>query len=75
MQQRIIRPVNAENLVRKNAAVLVPDKDAVKNLVTEIVELAKNKPEQEILKENIGRLAITDADEKIATEILKTLNA
>ncbi len=66
--------VNAENLVRKNAAILIPDKDAGENLVSEIVELAKNKPEQEILKENIGKLAITDADEKIATEILKTLN-
>jgi UDP-N-acetylglucosamine--N-acetylmuramyl-(pentapeptide) pyrophosphoryl-undecaprenol N-acetylglucosamine transferase len=67
--------INAENLVRKNAAVLVPDKDAGKNLVTEIIELAKNKQKQETLKENIGKLAITDADEKIATEILKTFNA
>lgn len=67
--------VNAENLVKKNAAILVPDKNAAKDLVDEIVKLANNNTEQEKLKENIGKLAITDADEKIAIEILKTLNA
>ena len=65
---------NAENLVKKNAAILIADGDARDNLVSEILRLAKNKQEQEILKENIGKLAITDADEKIATEILKVLN-
>ena len=65
---------NAENLVKKNAALLIADRDAPDNLVLEILRLAKNKQEQEKLKENIGKLAITDADEKIATEILKVLN-
>jgi len=67
--------VNAQNLVKKNAAIMIADKDARDNLVPEILRLARNKPEQEKLKENIGKLAITDADEKIANEILKTLNA
>jgi UDP-N-acetylglucosamine--N-acetylmuramyl-(pentapeptide) pyrophosphoryl-undecaprenol N-acetylglucosamine transferase len=66
--------VNAENLVKKNAAIMIPDKDARDKMVQEILALAKNKPEQEILKNNIGKLAVTDADEKIATEILKTFN-
>jgi UDP-N-acetylglucosamine--N-acetylmuramyl-(pentapeptide) pyrophosphoryl-undecaprenol N-acetylglucosamine transferase len=66
--------VNAENLVKKNAAIMIPDKDARNKMVPEILALAKNKPEQEILKNNIGKLAVVDADEKIATEILKTLN-
>ena len=66
--------VNAENLVKKNAAIMISDKDAREKLVPEIIRLANNKPEQEILKENIGKLAITDADEKIAKEILKILN-
>lgn len=65
---------NAENLVKKNAAIMIPDKDAGERLVPEILRLAKNKPEQEKLKENIGKLAIMDADEKIATEILNILN-
>ncbi|HCL84433.1 MAG TPA: undecaprenyldiphospho-muramoylpentapeptide beta-N-acetylglucosaminyltransferase [Chitinophagaceae bacterium] len=66
--------VNAQNLVKKKAALMIADKDAGDKLVSEILRLAKNKPEQEVLKENIGKLAITDADEKIASEILKTLN-
>ncbi|MDP9042326.1 MAG: UDP-N-acetylglucosamine--N-acetylmuramyl-(pentapeptide) pyrophosphoryl-undecaprenol N-acetylglucosamine transferase, partial [Bacteroidota bacterium] len=65
---------NAENLVKKNAAIMIPDKDAAERLVPEILRLAKNKPEQDKLKENIGKLAIMDADEKIATEILNILN-
>ena len=66
--------VNAENLVSKKAALMISDSDARGKLVLEILRLAENKPEQEILRENIGKLAITDADEKIAAEILKTLN-
>ena len=66
--------VNAKNLVSKKAALMIPDSDARGKLVPEILRLAENKPEQEILRQNIGKLAITDADEKIATEILKTLN-
>jgi len=66
--------VNAENLVKKNAAIMIPDKDAREKLVAEIIKLSKNKPEQDKLKQNIGNLAITDADDKIANEILKILN-
>jgi len=66
--------VNAENLVKKHAAIMIKDKDAGEKLVREIINLVNNKAEQEILKENIGKMAITDADEKIATEILKILN-
>jgi UDP-N-acetylglucosamine--N-acetylmuramyl-(pentapeptide) pyrophosphoryl-undecaprenol N-acetylglucosamine transferase len=66
--------VNAENLVKKNAAIMIPDKDARNKIVPEILSLAKNKTEQEILKNNIGKLAVTDADERIANEILKILN-
>jgi UDP-N-acetylglucosamine--N-acetylmuramyl-(pentapeptide) pyrophosphoryl-undecaprenol N-acetylglucosamine transferase len=66
--------VNALNLVNKQAALMIADKDASDRLVLEILRLAKNKSEQKMLAENIGKLAITDADEKIATEILKTLN-
>lgn len=65
---------NAKNLVEKNAAILVADKDAGKDLVHEIIQLVADKPKQELLKENIGKLAITDADQVIANEILKTLN-
>jgi UDP-N-acetylglucosamine--N-acetylmuramyl-(pentapeptide) pyrophosphoryl-undecaprenol N-acetylglucosamine transferase len=66
--------VNAENLVKKHAAILIPDREAKQKLVDEVIRLADNQAEQNILKENIAKLAITDADEKIAIEILKILN-
>jgi UDP-N-acetylglucosamine--N-acetylmuramyl-(pentapeptide) pyrophosphoryl-undecaprenol N-acetylglucosamine transferase len=66
---------NARNLVEKNAAILVADKDAGKDLVSEILKLANDKPRQDLLRENIGKLAVTNADETIANEILKILNA
>jgi UDP-N-acetylglucosamine--N-acetylmuramyl-(pentapeptide) pyrophosphoryl-undecaprenol N-acetylglucosamine transferase len=66
--------VNAENLVKKKAAIMITDKEAPAKLVKEILQLAANKTEQQELKNNIGKLAITDADDKIANEILRTLN-
>ncbi len=63
--------VNAQNLVNKHAGILVPDKEAMNKLVAVLIDLANDKKEQELLKENIGRLAITDADEKIAQKFLK----
>ena len=66
--------VNAMNLVKKKAAIMIADKDAKDKLVIEILRLTNNKDEQETLKENIGKLAIIDADEKIANEILISLN-
>jgi UDP-N-acetylglucosamine--N-acetylmuramyl-(pentapeptide) pyrophosphoryl-undecaprenol N-acetylglucosamine transferase len=66
--------VNAANLVKKKAAIMIADKDAPGKLVLEILRLATNKTEQQDLKNNIGKLAITDADEKIANEILTVLN-
>jgi UDP-N-acetylglucosamine--N-acetylmuramyl-(pentapeptide) pyrophosphoryl-undecaprenol N-acetylglucosamine transferase len=66
--------VNAQNLVNKKAAIMIADKDAREKLVAEVIRLVNNKSEQEILRENIGKMAITDADDKIANEILKILN-
>jgi UDP-N-acetylglucosamine--N-acetylmuramyl-(pentapeptide) pyrophosphoryl-undecaprenol N-acetylglucosamine transferase len=66
--------VNAQNLVNKNAAIMIPDREAADKLVYEILRLAKNQNERQELMNNIGKLAITDADEKIANEILNVLN-
>jgi UDP-N-acetylglucosamine--N-acetylmuramyl-(pentapeptide) pyrophosphoryl-undecaprenol N-acetylglucosamine transferase len=66
--------VNAQHLVSKHAALMVPDREAKTRLVDMLIDLANNKAEQEILKQNIGRLAITNADETIAAEILKVLH-
>ena len=62
---------NARNLVDKNAGLLVTDSEAKEKLAGVVIALAKDKARQEELKQNIGRLAVTDADERIAGEILK----
>lgn len=65
--------VNAMQLVKKNAALMVKDFEAMEKLVSVTIELAKDENKQGELKKNIGELAITNADEKIAEEILKAI--
>jgi UDP-N-acetylglucosamine--N-acetylmuramyl-(pentapeptide) pyrophosphoryl-undecaprenol N-acetylglucosamine transferase len=66
--------VNATNLVSKNAALMVKDNEALDKVVPMIIELSKDEKRQNELKQNIGMLAITDADKRIAEEILKEIN-
>ncbi len=63
--------VNAQTLVNKNAGILIKDSEAKEKLVSSIIALAKDERRQNELKENIGKLAVTNADEVIAREILK----
>ncbi|HJU45461.1 MAG TPA: undecaprenyldiphospho-muramoylpentapeptide beta-N-acetylglucosaminyltransferase [Chitinophagaceae bacterium] len=63
--------VNAQNLVNKNAGLMIKDSEAKEKLVPSIVALAKDEARQEELRANIGKLAVTNADEVIAAEILK----
>lgn len=65
---------NANALVSQNAAMMISDKEVGMKLMAAIKELADNSEKANQLKENISRLANTNADEIIATEILKTLN-
>ncbi|MBK8521766.1 MAG: undecaprenyldiphospho-muramoylpentapeptide beta-N-acetylglucosaminyltransferase [Chitinophagaceae bacterium] len=65
--------VNAQNLVNKNAGIMIKDSEALALLVPAIIALAKDEHKQEELKTNISKLAITNADEIIATEILKNI--
>jgi UDP-N-acetylglucosamine--N-acetylmuramyl-(pentapeptide) pyrophosphoryl-undecaprenol N-acetylglucosamine transferase len=65
--------VNAQQLVNKNAALMVKDSEALDKVVPAIIQLARNDIRQAELKKNIGLLAITNADKVIAKEILKAL--
>ena len=65
--------VNAKNLVSKNAALMIKDSEAGEKVIAAILALANDEEEQEALKKNISALAVTDADVKIAEEILKVL--
>jgi len=62
---------NAMALVQENAAVFIADKDAEANLVDRVLELLNNKEEQKKLSNNIGKMAMPDADEVIANEVMK----
>jgi UDP-N-acetylglucosamine--N-acetylmuramyl-(pentapeptide) pyrophosphoryl-undecaprenol N-acetylglucosamine transferase len=64
--------VNAQHLVNKNAALMISDDRAKERLVSTIIQLAKDQTLQQQLKENIAKLAITNADEVIAREVLNS---
>ncbi|MDQ6812349.1 MAG: undecaprenyldiphospho-muramoylpentapeptide beta-N-acetylglucosaminyltransferase [Bacteroidota bacterium] len=65
--------VNAQTLVNKKAALMIKDSEANEKLIGMTISLAQNKGLQKELSENIAKLAVTNADEVIAREILKTL--
>ena len=62
---------NALALVQENAAVFVADRDAEVKLVEKTLELLKDEELQKELSNNIGKLALPDADEVIAKEVMK----
>lgn len=65
--------VNAQHLVNKQAAWMVRDQEAKEKLAPTVIQLAKDEHQQQLMKANIAKLAITDADERIANEILNTI--
>jgi UDP-N-acetylglucosamine--N-acetylmuramyl-(pentapeptide) pyrophosphoryl-undecaprenol N-acetylglucosamine transferase len=65
--------VNALDLVAKNAALMVKDSEARDLVVPTIVGLLKDERKQEELKNNIGKYAVMNADQRIAREIIKSL--
>lgn len=65
--------VNAQKLVEKKAALMVKDAEANEKLADMAISLARNESLKKELSENIAKLAITNADELVAREILKHL--
>lgn len=65
--------VNAKKLVDKGAALMVKDSEAKEKMVDTLLALATDKNQQERLKGNIEKLAVLDADRRIADEILKSI--
>jgi UDP-N-acetylglucosamine--N-acetylmuramyl-(pentapeptide) pyrophosphoryl-undecaprenol N-acetylglucosamine transferase len=62
---------NAMALVKHDAAVLVKDNIAVRELIPVALELLKNKSQMEALSEAIKKLAMPNAADIIADEVLK----
>jgi UDP-N-acetylglucosamine--N-acetylmuramyl-(pentapeptide) pyrophosphoryl-undecaprenol N-acetylglucosamine transferase len=65
--------VNAMYLESRNAALIVKDSEAINKLVFMTIELSMDEAKQQELKKNISMLAITNADKKIAEEIMKNI--
>lgn len=66
---------NAMALVQQNAAVFIADKDAEKDLVDAALNLLDDADQQKTLGTNIGSLALPQADEVIAKEVMQiTIN-
>jgi UDP-N-acetylglucosamine--N-acetylmuramyl-(pentapeptide) pyrophosphoryl-undecaprenol N-acetylglucosamine transferase len=65
--------VNANNLVGRNAGMLIRDSEARERLVGAIIRLVSDENRLKELKSNIGMAAYTNADIIIAEEILKSI--
>ena len=65
--------VNADRLVKKQAALVVKNSEAKNILTDKAIALALNDPQRQQLKNNIARLAVTDADDVIAKKVLEAI--
>ena len=65
--------VNAGNLVKRNAAMMVLDGEVKTKLIPALLGLVKNEKLIEELENNISKLSNTNADEIIAQEIFKKI--
>ena len=62
---------NAMALVNKQAAVLIPDEDAEKLLVNEVIALMGDDERRSVIQENLKNLGRKNAAEIIANQVLK----
>ncbi len=62
---------NARALVEADAAILVPDDQAMELLVDRVIALIKDREKQKTLSKNIGKLARPQAARHIAEEVFK----
>lgn len=65
---------NAMALVQKQAAIMVKDADAKNTLMETAMNLMNNESEKASLSNNIKKMAVTDAAERIVREILAVAN-
>jgi len=62
---------NAQSLVKEHACKFIADKDSVQTLIASAIALLNDKEKQKILSANIGKLALPNADEVIAKQVLE----
>jgi len=66
---------NALALVQENAAIFIPNRDAEAKLIDKALELLNDKELQKKLSSSIGKLAMPDADEVIAKEVMNLVHS
>jgi UDP-N-acetylglucosamine--N-acetylmuramyl-(pentapeptide) pyrophosphoryl-undecaprenol N-acetylglucosamine transferase len=64
---------NAQALVNKKAAMIIKDANAGNELIPALLKLTKDDAAQDEMKVNIAKLAVQNADEVIAGEILEAI--
>ncbi len=64
---------NAKYLVNQQAALMVKDSAAKKELVSTVIVLSKDEEQQKLLSKNCQSLAVVNADEMIAKQILNCI--
>jgi UDP-N-acetylglucosamine--N-acetylmuramyl-(pentapeptide) pyrophosphoryl-undecaprenol N-acetylglucosamine transferase len=64
---------NAQALVRKDAAIWIADKDAVRSLVSEALKIVQDNSRLKELSGNILKMALPDSANKIVDEIEKII--
>ncbi len=62
---------NAQALVEKNAAIIIPDDESVGVLLSKALRLVNNKPLLDQLADNISQFAQYNAADKIVDEVVK----
>lgn len=62
---------NAMALVNRNAGIMIKDSEAVETLIQTSLDLVRDDAQLAILAENIKKMALLDADNKIVDEVEK----
>ena len=67
--------VNADALVKKQAAVMIRDEEVKTKLMDVLLALLSDEKLMSTMESNIGQMANINADETIASEIFKTIKS
>ena len=65
---------NANALVNKKAAIMIKDESVINELMPALLNLCANETAQIEMTENIAKLAVNNADEIIALQILQSIH-
>lgn len=65
---------NARALVKNNAAMMIPDHDAIFSLIPETLKLIKDEEQKSMLAANCKKMALPESTQNIVDEIFKIMH-